>query len=567
MDKSKSGGMNAKTVRQAGHLTSRQCSVASIVILGTSHAKASHLFVKYAPPVEYLIKIALSVLSVYLAFSMNASDTCLPCPRGESSAPGSSACYSCKPGEEFSPDGFTCRPCPVGHARSHTQVNCSRCTKGQIASSEGAAYCKPCPAGFYSASSHECKICPSGTYCSIGTHTPENCTAPSSFCKAGSATPNITRAGYYTNERRTNISLCEPGYYCLHGVKRPCPKNTYGSDPGLTSSTCSGMCSSDLYQRSNMSATICECMESFVTINQTSNSVQCTCAPEMYLAGQRCVPCPRGFSKPLNGTDKCEPREISVVPIIVTTCTLMLLCFLAVIFVAWKRSKNAAGALKVITNALMLTLAALFMELLDLATDYVTCRNILNSNETFFAEYRTYYVAFLMSSLAGCIFAVYVRLRALPFFWEHHRYITTQRSGKRMSIVRDHMQRVIPAIDEKLAATETIENLNRSLKVLIHHKRSTYAQAAVFLLEDVPMGSVNFVVFTRLVYDPVLMCAVCSTDPHKIIMMVVAVLLSGINGTWKWSKIKDLPNVWNRISIVEKEIARREKTAHKNNSN
>ena len=142
--------------------------------------------------------------------------------------------------------------------RSHTQVNCSRCTKGQIASSEGAAYCKPCPAGFYSVSSMNAKyVQAERTAVLKSTHRRiAQCTVLI-LQKQGSSTPNITRAGYYTNERRTNISLCEPGHYCLNGVKRPCPKNTYGSDPGLTSSTCSGMCSSDLYQRSNMSATIC----------------------------------------------------------------------------------------------------------------------------------------------------------------------------------------------------------------------------------------------------------------------------------------------------------------------
>ena len=32
-----------------------------------------------------------------------------------------------------------------------------------------------------------------------------------------------------------------------------------------------------------------------------------------------------------------------------------------------------------------------------------------------------------------------------------------------------------------------------------------------------------------------------------------------MNAVWKWSKVKDLPNVWNREKIIREEIERRKK--------
>lgn len=41
--------------------------------------------------------------------------------------------------------------------------------------------------------------------------------------------------------------VCEPGYYCVEGIKYPCPPGTFGWRSGLNSSTCSGLCAPGYY--------------------------------------------------------------------------------------------------------------------------------------------------------------------------------------------------------------------------------------------------------------------------------------------------------------------------------
>lgn len=43
-------------------------------------------------------------------------------------------------------------------------------------------------------------------------------------------------------QTRTAQAECEPGYYCLDGVRLPCPAGTFGLSGGLTSPSCSGPC-------------------------------------------------------------------------------------------------------------------------------------------------------------------------------------------------------------------------------------------------------------------------------------------------------------------------------------
>ena len=197
-------------------------------------------------------------------------------------------------------------------------------------------------------------------------------------------------------------------------------------------------------------------------------------------------------------------------------------------------------------SALSQRFSVLYGEIFDAFTDGVACTNALNSNDPFFAYYRKFFLVFLVFASAACIFSMYIRVHATRFFWEHHLYITKHRKGERLSIVRDHMQRVVPIVDEALAKVETPEVLERAQKMLYHHKWSGYAQGAVLVAEDLTMGTLNFMLFTAMVNQPDVLIAVAREDAFRIWWIVAAILLSGMNAVWKWSKVKDLPNVWNR---------------------
>ncbi|KAH8097197.1 hypothetical protein JL720_79 [Aureococcus anophagefferens] len=82
------------------------------------------------------------------------------------------------------------------------------------------------------------------------------------FCPAGSAAPTRVRAGHYTvgaaTLERGNASdadadarvaevACEPGHYCVLGVKTPCPPGSYGASSGLADVACDGPCAPGYY--------------------------------------------------------------------------------------------------------------------------------------------------------------------------------------------------------------------------------------------------------------------------------------------------------------------------------
>merc|ERR1719163_1436630 len=47
--------------------------------------------------------------------------------------------------------------------------------------------------------------------------------------------------------RMTAQRQCEPGYYCVAGIRRICPAGRYGGVAGLSSAECSGVCARGHY--------------------------------------------------------------------------------------------------------------------------------------------------------------------------------------------------------------------------------------------------------------------------------------------------------------------------------
>ena len=62
------------------------------------------------------------------------------------------------------------------------------------------------------------------------------------YCPAGSPSPIPAEVGSYTlggSSSSTGVesSPCEAGYYCVSGVKNPCPAGTYGDSVGMSAVT------------------------------------------------------------------------------------------------------------------------------------------------------------------------------------------------------------------------------------------------------------------------------------------------------------------------------------------
>jgi hypothetical protein len=100
--------------------------------------------------------------------------------------------------------------------------------------------------------------CSSGHYCLEASPSPTQfvCGNASVFCPAGSWAPTPTTSGFYcihTGPKAGALDIldpegakcsaeipCPPGYYCIDGIKSPCPPGTFGWRYGLSSSDCSG---------------------------------------------------------------------------------------------------------------------------------------------------------------------------------------------------------------------------------------------------------------------------------------------------------------------------------------
>ncbi len=51
---------------------------------------------------------------------------------------------------------------------------------------------------------------------------------------------------------------CEPGHYCIDGVRLPCPPGFFGDSPGLSTPSCSGPCAAgDMSTRANSGGSLC----------------------------------------------------------------------------------------------------------------------------------------------------------------------------------------------------------------------------------------------------------------------------------------------------------------------
>lgn len=142
------------------------------------------------------------------------------------------------------------------------------CPKGSYCPGDGKRYL--CQEGTYSdvegMISPSCVgLCDAGYYCTKGSTSRQQypCGNATVYCVRGSSAPTQVHSGFYSIRTGTNagaLSLwnpsnstqtaeipCEPGYYCIDGIKQPCPPGRFGWRYGMNSSLCGGICAPGYY--------------------------------------------------------------------------------------------------------------------------------------------------------------------------------------------------------------------------------------------------------------------------------------------------------------------------------
>ena len=131
--------------------------------------------------------------------------------------------------------------CPAGRFSSATGATslaeCSACTTGNFCPI-GSPSVTACGPGTYNPLTAQtnvsaCVGCPMGRFCAGATTTPAGCGNASYFCPANSSAPTLVGVGNYSTPVGGNATgqvVCEPGSFCISGVKSPCVAGTYAND-------------------------------------------------------------------------------------------------------------------------------------------------------------------------------------------------------------------------------------------------------------------------------------------------------------------------------------------------
>lgn len=162
------------------------------------------------------------------------------CPSGSRYSLHTNGCELCPEGY-YSVTSNTISPgctekCPVGHYCPAGTERPVPCPRGRFGSSrgEGRPSCSgPCREGYW---------CPEGSW------QPNTipCGNASYFCPIGSSFPQNVLPSFYSlpegNDLKHKQMVCEPGYYCIDGIRIPCPAGVYGETNGLITAACTSVC-------------------------------------------------------------------------------------------------------------------------------------------------------------------------------------------------------------------------------------------------------------------------------------------------------------------------------------
>jgi hypothetical protein len=116
---------------------------------------------------------------------------------------------------------------------TYKAVRIVRFAAGEMSIPQNVLHSIDCTSNYLSADVH----CPLGFACPCGA--PQPCTDPSSFCPGDTTTPFPVSPGFYAVSQAasngsqvaaghlyTSQLMCEPGWYCVAGVKTACPVGT-----------------------------------------------------------------------------------------------------------------------------------------------------------------------------------------------------------------------------------------------------------------------------------------------------------------------------------------------------
>jgi hypothetical protein len=120
-----------------------------------------------------------------------------------------------------------------------------------------------------------------------------------------------------TSAHQTSAAPCEPGFYCAHGVRTPCPPGTYGDVSYLNSSQCSGLCAEGCVGSSWSEGAVRGCNPPF------PGFVLVLAPPVNYMAGTSVTAGPPPLDSTFAATRLCIARWVARLPSLLhLVCTL-----------------------------------------------------------------------------------------------------------------------------------------------------------------------------------------------------------------------------------------------------
>ena len=218
---------------------------------------------------------------------------CEVCPRGAFCFAGAVLPMNCSAGT---------------YAANQNSALCTACAAGSFQDLDGQSACKPCSRGFMCPKGSVVEIpaaCNPGDFhnCSRGTECGDfnetaDCHAcpPGSWCAGGSSQPRA----------------CNRGTYCVGSAssETPCAAGLYGSEVGLSSADCSGICAQGYYcEEGSVSAKAAACDDG--SYGHTTGLVSrdnCTACPEGSFcpdAAPAPTPCAVGSFADRPGMENC----------------------------------------------------------------------------------------------------------------------------------------------------------------------------------------------------------------------------------------------------------------------
>lgn len=223
------------------------------------------------------------------------------CPKNSTS----STQFACPPGRYGAVYGLgdaDCSgECPMGHYCPLATINPIPCRAGVYGNQTGLKSAA-CNADCWEGGCLD-SLCQEGYYCPLGSISSRQneCGNASVFCPTGSPYPTKVSTGYYTvgpfpyehKRRRVAQKICEVGYFCVGGLKQPCPPGTYGATPGLSTTACSGPCPAGYYcPIGTANATLYRCPAGTYGATTGLSTSACTgvCSPGYY--------CPEASTSP-----------------------------------------------------------------------------------------------------------------------------------------------------------------------------------------------------------------------------------------------------------------------------